>query len=87
MPDMDKSMPGDSEAGDALAGGAQVGDAKTITIPADLLPGCKAGDTYTVKSMDNDNVTLEAVPSGADDGESTEKWGQDAIAHVNKGGM
>lgn len=80
---------GDTGAGDALASPPQVGDsaAQPATVPMDLLPGCKVGDTYTVKAVDGDNVTLEAGPAAGDDGESTEQWGKDAIAHVNKGGM
>ncbi len=74
-----------SDAGDELASPPQVGDSKTVTIPADLMPGCKAGDTYTVKSMDGDNVTLEAMSSGGDDGAD---WGKNAIDYVNsKGGQ
>lgn len=84
---MDKNMPtGEtmsegSDAGDALASPQQAGASKDVTIPADLLPGCKAGDTYTVKSMDGDNVTLSAMPSD-DDGD---EWGNSLIADVKKG--
>ena len=79
---------GDSDAGDALAGGSPVGGMsdKTVTVPMDMLPGCKVGDTYTVKSVDGDNVTLEATPAqGMDD---DEKYTQDASDYVkSKGGM
>jgi hypothetical protein len=78
-------MPEDSMAGDELASPPQVGDsASAVTVPMGLLPGCKVGDTYTVKSVDGDNVTLEAMPS---DNEDTEQWGNDAIAHVKEKGM
>lgn len=79
-----ETMSDGSDAGDSLASPSQIGASKDVTIPADLLPGCKAGDTYTVKSMDGDNVTLEAMPS---DNEDTEQWGNDAIAHVKEKGM
>jgi hypothetical protein len=89
---MDKNMPTQdpmsegSDAGDALAAPPQVGDSSPITVPVDMLPGCKVGDTYTVKSVDGDNATLESASS--DSGDTTEQWGKDAIAHVNsKGGQ
>ena len=79
---------GDSDAGDALAGGSPVGGMSdnTVTVPMDMLPGCKVGDTYTVKSVDGDNVMLEATPAaGMDD---DEQYTKDAVAHVAaKGGM
>ena len=82
-------MAEDSDAGDALAAPPQVGDmaAKTVTVPADLLPDCKVGDTYTVKTMDGDNVTLEAAPSAAPEDEGGE-WGDGLVNHVKeKGGL
>ena len=81
---MDGKMPDNTEssAGDELAGGDQMGSSNMVTIPAGLMPGCKAGDTYTVKSMDGDNVNLEMTP-GADDDED---WAAGAIDHVNKNG-
>jgi hypothetical protein len=86
---MDMDGGGDSGAGDALAGGSQVGDSgsQPVTVPMDMLPGCKVGDTYTVKSVDGENVTLEAAPAagGMDD---DEQYTKDAVAHVAaKGGM
>ena len=77
----------DTAAGDELAGGSQVGEsANTVTVPMAMLPGCKPGDTYTVQSVDGDNVTLEAAPAaGMDD---DEQYTKDAVAHVAaKGGM
>jgi len=80
---MDESqMPPDDSAGDALASPPQVGEAKTVTIPADLLSNCKVGDTYTVKSMDNDNVTLEMTPGE----ESDEDYGAGLVDYVKKNG-
>lgn len=83
-----ETMSDGSDAGDALAGGSPVGDggSQPVTVPMDLLPGCKPGDTYTVKSVDGDNVTLEAAPAaGMDD---DEQYTKDAVAHVAaKGGM
>jgi len=71
-----------SRAGDSLASGDQVGKSKEITVPMDLLPGCKAGDTYTVKSIEGDNVVLES--SGNE--ESNESWGDGLVNAVKKGG-
>lgn len=81
-------MDENSDAGDALAGGAQVGDMSdnTVTVPMDMLPGCKVGDTYTVKSVDGDNVMLEAMPAQGMDDDA--QYTKDAVAHVTaKGGM
>lgn len=81
-------MDENSDAVDALAGGAQVGDMSenTVTVPMDMLPGCKVGDTYTVKSVDGDNVMLEAMPSQGMDDDA--QYTKDAVAHVAaKGGM
>jgi len=74
---MDGKMPDNTEsgAGDELAAPPQVGDMapKGVTIPADMMPGCKVGDTYTVKSMDNDNIMLEPAGGSEEDGEG---WGE-----------
>jgi hypothetical protein len=72
----------DASAGDELAGGSPMGASKDITIPADLMPGCKAGDTYTVKSMDGDNVTLEASGGEPD----SDEWGKGAVDFVKQNG-
>lgn len=69
-------MPADggSAAGDSLASPPpEAGGAKTVTIPADLLPDAKPGDTFKVQSVADGNVTLEhqAAP---DEGEN---WGED----------
>ncbi len=69
-------------AGDGASGGTQMGESKTITVPADLMPGCKAGDTYTVKAMDGDNVTLEMAPGAGGEGEGEGNWGEDLVKHV-----
>lgn len=78
-------MPPEDSAGDSLAAPPQVGDAnsKSVTVPADLMPGCKVGDTYTVKAMDGDNVTLEMGAAGA--GASGDDWG-DGLVKAVKGG-
>jgi hypothetical protein len=74
----------DTGTGDGQASPPQMGDgAKTVTIPADMLPGCKAGDTYTVKSMDGDNVVLEAMPSSGGD----EEWGEGLTKAAPRGEM
>ncbi len=79
MPD---EMPmSDESAGDALAAPPQVGESKTVTVPSDLLPECKVGDTYTVTAMDDANVTLEAAPSEAP-AEGEGDWGGDLVKHV-----
>jgi hypothetical protein len=78
---MGKSPMEESGAGDESAGGDQMGASSMVTIPADLMPGCKAGDTYTVKSMDGDNVMLEADSMG----DSGSKWGDDLVKHVTGG--
>ena len=59
----------DSAAGDQLGASGDQSGSKQVTVPADLMPGCKAGDMYKVVSMDNDNVTLEMTGGGADDGD------------------
>ena len=68
------SADGGSAAGDSLASPPPdgAGGAKTVTIPADLLPDAKPGDTFKVQSVADGNVTLEhqAAP---DDGEN---WGE-----------
>jgi hypothetical protein len=58
-------------AADALAAPDQAPDSKTVTVPTSMLPGCKAGDTYKVESVDGDNVTLSC--ESCDDGED---WGK-----------
>ncbi len=80
---MDKyPAPGGSPAeDDGSAGGEQMGEPKTVTVPADLMPGCKAGDTYTVKAMDGDNVTLEMAPGAGGEG-GEENWGDALVKHV-----
>lgn len=86
---MDMDGGGDTGAGDALAGGSQVGDSASqpVTVPMDLLPGCKPGDTYTVKSVDGDNVTLEATPAAGGMDED-EQYTKDASDYVkSKGGI
>ena len=67
---------GGSAAGDSLAApapGAAAGGAKTVTVPADLLPEAKPGDTFKVQSIADGNVTLEHQASEA---EGTEEWGK-----------
>ena len=68
------SADGGSAAGDSLASPPPdgAGGAKTVTIPADLLPDAKPGDTFKVQSVADGNVTLEhqAAP---DEGEN---WGE-----------
>lgn len=74
----------ESGAGDELAGGDQMGSSKMVTVPADLMPGCKAGDTYTVKSMEGDNVNLEMTPGAGSEGDGD--WGDGLVKHVTAGG-
>ena len=68
------SADGGSAAGDSLASPPPdgAGGAKTVTIPADLLPDAKPGDAFKVQSVADGNVTLEhqAAP---DEGEN---WGE-----------
>lgn len=59
-----------------MASPPQVGASGTCTIPADLLPDAKVGATYTVKSMDGDNVVLESSSAGAG---SPDTWNDDAV--------
>jgi hypothetical protein len=63
---------GGSAAGDSLATPAPDAGAKTVTVPSDLLPDAKPGDTFKVQSVADGNVTLEhqAAP---DEGEN---WGE-----------
>jgi hypothetical protein len=71
-------------AGDSLA--AAGADSKTISVPADLLPEAKPGDTFKVQSVADGNVTLEHQP-----GESSEDdWGkglQEAAPRTDEGMM
>jgi hypothetical protein len=68
------SAGGGSAAGDSLASPPPdgAGGSKAVTIPADLLPDAKPGDTFKVQSVADGNVTLEhqAAP---DEGEN---WGE-----------
>jgi hypothetical protein len=53
--------------------GTEATQGAAATVPAEMLPGCKPGDSYTVKSVDGGNVTLEHQ-AGAGDGD--EGWGE-----------
>ena len=81
-------MGGDS-AGDMLAappaeGAAPAAAAKTITVPSDLLPEAKPGDTFKVQAVADGNVTLEHQPGA----ETDEDWGkglQEAAPRAEEG--
>jgi hypothetical protein len=81
---MQDSMPEDSGAGDELAAPPKVGDmaSKSLTVPREYLPNCKVGDTYTVKSADDDNVVLEDA-GGSMDGDP--QWGSDLAKAAPRG--
>jgi len=80
---MDGNMP--NEAGDQLAAPqADQGGGKVVTIPSDLLPQVKPGDSLKVQSVADGNVTLEFSAGMAAD--SDESWGADAAQAV-KGAM
>lgn len=83
--DPNGDMPtGETDAGDSLAAPPQVGDsANTVTVPADALPGCKVGDTYTVKSVGDGNVVLTMAPSE----DSGDDWGEGLKAAAPRGEM
>jgi len=78
-----ESMPEGSGAGDQLAAPPQVGSMapKGLTVPREYLPNCKVGDTYTVKSADEDNVVLEDSKSEEGDG-----YNSDMVAAMKQGG-
>ena len=68
------------------AGAAPGGN--TCSVPADLLPGAKPGDTFKVSAVDGGNVTLEHQPGASGDG--AEEWGEGltkAAAPTEEGGM
>ena len=75
------------DAGAALGAPPPEGGAAPVTVPADLLPGAKPGDTFTVKSVDGGNVTLEHQP-GAGGGDEGGDWGEgltQAAPHTEEG--
>jgi hypothetical protein len=82
MTDQNQTPP--EAAGDSLA--AAGADSKTISVPADLLPEAKPGDTFKVQSVADGNVMLELQP-----GESGEEdWGkglQEAAPRTDEGMM
>ncbi len=63
------------------------GESKAITVPMDMMPGCKPGDTYTVKSVDDGNVVLDYAPAAG--GDDSEEWGKGLTAAMAgaEGGM
>lgn len=70
----------EGSAGDQLAAPPQKGEmASGITVPREYLQNCKVGDTYTVKSVDDDNVVLEDMKSGDD------SYNDDMVNYVKKG--
>jgi hypothetical protein len=65
-----------SSAGDALQGG-QGGQ---ITVPQEMLPNVKPGDTLKVSGVQGGNVMLEVVSQ--DSGDDSEQWANEAKAAV-----
>jgi hypothetical protein len=79
---------GGTPAGDSLASPAATdaaGAAKTITIPADLLPEAKPGDTFKVQSVADGNVTLEHESGG--EGDDWSRGLQEAAPRTDEGAM
>ena len=75
---------GGTPAGDSLAA-PDAGAAKTITVPADLMPEAKLGDTFKVQSVADGNVTLEHESGGEGD-----DWGkglEEAAPRTDEGAM
>lgn len=71
-------MAGADGGGGAMASPpAPAGDdaAKTVVVSSDLLPDAKPGDTYTVKSVADGNVTLECAPSEG----GGDEWGDGLV--------
>lgn len=77
---MDSNTP-DPSAANALEKPDQAPDAKTVTVPMSMLPGCKVGDTYKVESVNGDNVTLSCESCGDDS-----EWGN-GLAEAAPGGQ
>lgn len=54
----------------------------TITVPADTLPGCQAGDTYKVVSADENGIQLQHV-GGKEEEDENGKWADDFRQHMS----
>lgn len=63
-------------------------DTKSVTVPMDMLPGCKVGDVYTVKSVADGNAVLDYAPG---EGSEEDDWGKGLTAAMagenQEGGM
>jgi hypothetical protein len=84
-----QSPMGGEGAGAALAAPAPEapaeGAAKTFSVPVDVLPDAKPGDTFKVQSIADGNVMLEhQAAEGSEDG-----WGDELkkAAPAEEGGM
>lgn len=73
--------PEENQAGESLQESPQ-GDqgSQPITVPMDMLPGCKPGDTLKVSGVQDGNATLELVPGERPD--ESEQWANEAKAAV-----
>lgn len=85
QPTSDGGGMGDEGAAGGSPPQAGAGMSEPIQVPMSMLPGCKVGDTYTVKSVDGDTVTLEAG-GGSGMGDDGEGWGKGLVDAVNQKG-
>lgn len=76
MPPEENQIPPEGGAGEALAAGAPEAKAKSVSLPSDLLPDAKPGDTFKVQAVTDGNVTLEHMAAPQGEGETPEAWGE-----------
>lgn len=62
--------------------GADNGGSSLVTVPMNLLPGCKPGDTYKVASVDQGEVQMEHMPGAGDDSTDVGAYAQEAKGAV-----
>ena len=73
----------DAPPGDALTPpGADGGGASLVTVPMNMLPGCKVGDTYKVASVDQGEVQMEHMPGPGDESGDIDQYAADAKSAV-----
>lgn len=78
-PDMGGGYGGGGDSG-AMEGGDQASN--LVTVPMDMLPGCKVGDTYKVTSAEGGQVVMEKEMGGGDE---VEDWKASAKSAVPTG--
>lgn len=62
--------------------GGEDGGSSMVTVPMNLLPGCKPGDMYKVNSVDQGEVQMEHVPGPGEESTDMGAYAQEAKAAV-----